>query len=184
MKVLSIIENEPWMFTSYEKACETLNEHLMAKHMNHIKFAMRDKMYDNSYADMASKQLRDFLEKKYGDDFRSIRDKMRDNFTLLLNASDYPSLFPKAAKMKLFDGVKLLDQDQPMRADQPAQGLVTGNINFYHNKTMSKENDIRERLIENVKRYLNAKSPDDLKKMLAHKPYDGSNVLVYQRYFS
>lgn len=181
---MSIIENEPWNFTNYEKSCETLNEHLTAKDMNHIKFAMRDKMYDNSYADIASKQLRDFLDKKYGNDFRSIRDKMRDNFTLLLNAGDYPSLFPETAKMKFFDGVKVLEQDQPMYADQPAQGLVTGHINFYHNKTMNQENDIRERLIENVKRYVNAKSPEELKNMQAQKPYDGANVLVYQRYFS
>jgi len=70
----------------------------------------------------------------------------------------------------------------PLLADIPAQGLFTGVINFFYKNKMTQK--IREELLENVKRYISATSPGNLMNMKAQKPYTGSNVLVYQRYFT
>lgn len=53
-KALKMIRDEPWQFTSYHKSCEAFETVLSNKQLNHVKFSIRDKMYDNSYVDMAS----------------------------------------------------------------------------------------------------------------------------------
>jgi len=76
--------------------------------------SLRERMYCNTYADSGVTQLRDHLDSRYGDDFRTILKNILVNPLAVMRPSDFKQIFTTGGKTKSFEGVKIIIQDKPV----------------------------------------------------------------------